>query len=93
MKYIKGIWMDNTIREKVKETRISRVLLSGEVFESAALFNDCLSKLLEDSVHVCALSRPQALKKTNMATVTGNEQGKVRILLHCLHWNGCKGNN
>lgn len=56
------------------------------------MFNDCLSKLLKDSVHVCALSRPQALKETNMAAVTGDEHGQVRILLHRLHWDGCKGN-
>ena len=54
------------------------------------MFNDGLSKLLEDSVHVRALSRPQALEETNMAAMTGDEQGQVGILLHCLHWNGCK---
>lgn len=27
-----------------------------------------------------------------MATVTGNEHGQVGILLHHLHWNGCKRN-
>lgn len=55
------------------------------------MFNDRLNELLEDSVHVRALSRPQALKETNMATVTGDEQGQVGILLDRLHWNGCKG--
>lgn len=25
-----------------------------------------------------------------MAAVAGNEQGQVGVLLHCLHWNGCK---
>ena len=58
--------------------------------ESAAFLDDRLSKLLEDSVHVGAPSRPQALQETNMAAVAGNEQGQVGILLHCLHWNGCK---
>lgn len=27
-----------------------------------------------------------------MAAVTGDEHGQVRILLHGLHWDGCKGN-
>lgn len=53
-------------------------------------FNDRLCKLLKDSVHVSALSWPQTLQEANMAAVTGNEQGQVRILLYCLHWNSCK---
>lgn len=68
----------------------SQVLLSGKVFELVSLFKDRLRKLLEDSVHISALSRPQTLQETNMAAVTGDEQGKVGILLHCLHWNGFK---
>lgn len=55
------------------------------------MFDDCFSELLEDSVHVSALPRPQTLQEANMAAVTGNEHGQVRILFHCLHWNGCRG--
>lgn len=72
------------------KTRQTSGLVSAEVFESAALFNDRLGKLLENSVHVSALSRPQALKETNMAAITGNDHGQVGILLHRLHRNGCK---
>lgn len=57
------------------------------------MLDDRLSKLLEDSVHVRALSRPQALEETDMAAVTGDEQGQVGILLHRLHGNGWKAKN
>lgn len=67
-------------------------LSSGEVFESTALFDDRLDKLLEDAVHVSPLSRPQALEETDVASVTGDEKGQVGILLHSLHWNGCRQN-
>lgn len=80
-------------KERGSKTRgtLCSVLSTGEVFESAALFDDCFSELLEDPVHVSALPRPQALEEANMAAVTRNKQGQVGILLHCLHWNGCKG--
>lgn len=65
-------------------------LSAGEVLESAALFEDRLGKLPVDSVHVRALPRPQALQETDVAAVTGNEHGQVGILLHRLHWNGCR---
>lgn len=67
-----------------------RVLSSQEVFELVSLFKDRLCKLLEDSVHISAMTRPQTLQETNMAAVTGDEQGQVGVLLHCLHWNGFK---
>lgn len=67
-----------------------RVLSSQEVFELVSLFKDRLCKLLEDSVHISAMARPQTLQETNMAAVTGDEQGQVGVLLHCLHWNGFK---
>lgn len=78
-------------KEREKNGRSGRVLLSGEVLEPAALLDDGLGKLLEDSVHVGALSGPQALQEANVAAVAGDEQGQVGILLHGLHWNGCKG--
>lgn len=67
------------------------LLLSGEVLESAALFKDGLGELLEHSVHVSALPRPQALQEADVAAVARDEQRQVGILLHCLHWNGCRG--
>lgn len=52
---------------------------------------DSLGKLLEDTVHISALSRPQTLQEANMAAMTGDEKGQVRIPLHSLHWNGWGG--
>lgn len=81
-------------REEVNKGTIKgslcEVLLSREVVESPALFDDRLCVLLEDAVHVSALSRPQALQEPNVTSVTRNKQGQVRILLHCFYGNGCK---
>lgn len=51
------------------------VLLAGKVIEVTTLFYDGLGKLLKHAVHVGALSGPQALQETNMATVAGDEEG------------------
>lgn len=59
-----------------------------EVIQVATVLDDGLSKLPEHTIHVGALTWPQALKEANMASVTGNQQGQVRVLLHRLHWNG-----
>lgn len=73
--------------------RTTSPVLSGEILKSTAFFNDGLCKLLEDSVHISALSWPQTLQEANVASMAGYKQGQVRVLLHCLHWNGCKQNN
>lgn len=59
--------------------------------EPAALLKDGLGELLEHSVHISALSRPQPLQEANVAAVACDEQRQVGILLHRLHWDGCGG--
>lgn len=62
-----------------------------EVTQVATILDDGLGKLPEHTIHVGALTWPQALKEANMAPMTGDQQGQVRVLLHCLHWNGWIG--
>lgn len=83
-------WNARRMEGKMKRVVVSR-LLSGEVLEAAALFKDGLCELLEHSVHVGALPRPQTLQEADVAAVTCDEQCQVGILLHHLHWNGCEG--
>lgn len=59
--------------------------------EAAALLEDGLGELLEHSVHISALSWPQALQEANVAAMACDEQRQVGILLHHLHWDGCGG--
>lgn len=60
-----------------------------KVRQAAPVLDDGLSKLPEDSVHVGASARPQALQEANMAAMTCDQKSQVWVLLHCLHWNGC----
>lgn len=78
-------------KEEKQAGFLCSLLLSGEVFESAALFKDGLGELLEHSVHVGALPRPQPLQEADVAAVARDEQRQVGILLHRLHWDGCGG--
>lgn len=87
----KARWKDWKRKEEKRGGFLCSLLLSGEVFESAALFKDGLGELLEHSVHVGALPRPQPLQEADVATVTRDEQRQVGILLHHLHWDGCGG--
>lgn len=87
----KARWKDWKRKEEKRGGFLCSLLLSGEVFESAALFKDSLGELLEHSVHVGALPRPQPLQEADVAAVTRDEQRQVGILLHHLHWDGCGG--
>ena len=55
------------------------------------MLDDGLGKLPEHTIHVSALAGPHALQEADVAPVTGDQEGQVRVLLHRLHWNGWRG--
>lgn len=52
-----------------------------------SMLNHGLHELPEDSIHVSGLPWPDALQKTNMASVRSEDQRNIRVLLSSFYRN------
>lgn len=60
------------------------------VVEFMSMLDHGLHKLLEDSIHVSALPRPDSLQKTNMASIRSKDQSDIRVLLSSFYWDSLR---